>query len=67
MELYTAQLQLNKNLEKGFNGSIDNDVKTNISTPQSHIAEIGETKVTLSSKALTMQDIDKTEIDKTYE
>ena len=69
MEIYAAQLHPNKNLDKGLHDSIDNDndVKTNVSTPQPHIAESGKTKVTLSSKALTMLDIDKTESDKTSE
>jgi hypothetical protein len=69
MEINAVQLDLNKNLNKVLHGSIDNDdkFKTNVSTPQSTVAENGNTKVTLSPKALTMLQIDKTQSNKTYE
>jgi hypothetical protein len=69
MEINAVQLHLNKNLNKVLHGSIDCDdkFKTNVSTPQSTVAENGNTKVTLSPKALTMLQIDKTQSNKTYE
>ncbi|OUR62537.1 hypothetical protein A9Q74_04585 [Colwellia sp. 39_35_sub15_T18] len=69
MEIYTTQLHPNKNLDKDLHGPIDNDnnVKTNTSTHQSDVAESGKVKVTLSSTALAMLDIDNPQNDKAYE
>jgi len=68
MEIYPTQLHPNKNLDKDLHGpDNDNNVKTNTSTHQSDVAERGKTKVTLSSTALAMLDIDNPQNDKTYE
>ncbi|MCE0555948.1 hypothetical protein [Motilimonas sp. E26] len=69
MKIHIYQQYPNANPDKGLSVHSDSDknVKTNSSTPQSHVAESGETKVSLSSEALTILDIDKKQSNKTFE
>ena len=69
MEVYTVQRHLNKKSDENLrdHSNNTNNVKTNTTSAQSHVIESGNTKVTLSSKALTMIDIEKSQSDKVYQ
>ncbi len=57
------------NLDKGLSSHSDNDDNVKVNTPRSqvHVTASEETKVSLSSQALTMLDIDKAQNNKTFE
>ena len=68
MEILIYKKHTYASLDKGLNAHSENDdVNTNVQRPQPHATAGEETKVSLSSQALTMLHIDKTQSNKTYE
>ena len=70
MEIDTAQTHLNTFQDNSLrkHSANDTDIKLNVSIPsQTDVTSKGDTQVTLSSQALSLLAVDKSQTDKTYE
>jgi len=73
MEIYATQPHQNKHLDKDLQAPLGhaddntNDAKTDVASAQTDVVKSKQTKVTLSSEALALQNNDKAESNKTDE